>query len=346
MAFLKITCYVILVVFLSSTLALAFPGLNHGWPGKGGFSGQGYSGLFPEYYDYSCPKANDIIMSVLEKAISKEPRIAASLLRVHFHDCFVQGCDASVLLDDSTGIVSEKNALPNMNSLRGFEVIDEIKAKLEQACPHTVSCADIVSLAARGSTIISGGPSWELPLGRKDSRTASINVANKNIPPPNSTVQNLLTLFGRQGLNEVDLVALSGAHTIGVARCVSFKQRLYNQNGNNLPDETLEKTYYTGLKNACPSSGGDNNISPLDFASPIKFDNTYFKLILLGKGLLTSDEVLLTGNAKRVTELVKTFAIDEGIFFSQFAKSMVKMGNINPLSGYNGEIRKNCRRIN
>lgn len=66
----------------------------------------------------------------------------------------MQGCDASVLLDDSKADASEKNAIPNKNSLRGFEVIDEIKAALEEACPHTVSCADTVALAARGSTVL------------------------------------------------------------------------------------------------------------------------------------------------------------------------------------------------
>ena len=66
----------------------------------------------------------------------------------------LQGCDASVLLDDSATIVSEKNSGPNKNSLRGFEVIDEIKAKLEEACPQTVSCADILTLVARGSIVL------------------------------------------------------------------------------------------------------------------------------------------------------------------------------------------------
>lgn len=131
-----------------------------------------------------------------------------------------------------------------------------------------------------------------------------------------------------------------------MARCVTFKQRLYNQNGNNQPDETLEKSYYVGLKSVCPRSGGDNNISPLDFASPARFDNTYFSLLLWGKGLLTSDQVLLTGNVGKTVELVKSYAEDENLFFDQFAKSMVKMGNVNPLTGFNGEVRKNCRRLN
>ena len=66
----------------------------------------------------------------------------------------LQGCDASILLDDSATIVSEKNSRPNKNSLKGFEVIDEIKAKLEEACPQTVSCADIIALVARDSIVL------------------------------------------------------------------------------------------------------------------------------------------------------------------------------------------------
>lgn len=309
-------------------------------------SSSNYGGLLPELYQFSCPQANEIIMSVLEEAIAKDPRMAASLLRLHFHDCFVQGCDASILLDKSSVFKSEKDAGPNKNSLRGFEVIDEIKAKLEQVCPHIVSCADILALAARDSVVLSGGPFWEVPLGRRDSKTANFKKANVNIPAPNSTIQNLISLFNKQGLDEEDLVALSGGHTIGMARCVSFRQRLYNQKGDNLPDATLEKTYYKGLKSICPTSGGDNNISPLDVASPVRFDNTYFKLLLWGKGLLNSDEVLLTGNVKKTKELVKIYAENEAIFFQQFAKSMVKMGNISPLTELKGEIRKNCRIVN
>lgn len=67
---------------------------------------------------------------------------------------FVQGCDASILLDDSAAFVSEKRAKPNVNSLRGFTVIDIIKARLEEECPETVSCADILALVARGATVL------------------------------------------------------------------------------------------------------------------------------------------------------------------------------------------------
>ncbi|KAI3978884.1 hypothetical protein MKX01_016059 [Papaver californicum] len=356
MAFLKSSCgfmFMFMILFSSfvtlsvadrSSLFSKFPSYWGGASDSNGGNG-GYSSLFPEFYENSCPQVDDIVISVLEQAISRQTRTAASLVRLLFHDCFVQGCDASILLDDSSTIASEKRSNANKNSIRGFEVIDEIKAKLEQACPQTVSCADIVALAARGSVVLSGGPNWEVPLGRRDSRTAGLSASNNNIPPPNSTLQNLISLFNRQGLGEVDLVALSGNHTIGVARCVSFKQRLYNQNGNNQPDETLEMNYFYNLKSVCPNSGGDNIISPLDYSSPTKFDNAYFKLILLGRGLLNSDQVLLTQNT-RTMELVETYAEDASLFFDDFARSMVKMGNISPLTGYGGEVRKNCRVIN
>ncbi|KAG2696278.1 hypothetical protein I3843_07G050700 [Carya illinoinensis] len=310
------------------------------------FSSKTHGGyLYPQFYDHSCPNAQQIVKSIVADAVAKEARMAASLLRLHFHDCFVQGCDASLLLDSRGSLVSEKRSNPNRNSARGFEVLDEIKSALEKECPLTVSCADIVALAARDSTILAGGPSWEVPLGRRDSRGASLSGSNNNIPAPNNTFQTILTKFKRQGLNVVDLVALSGSHTIGDARCTTFRQRLYNQSGNVLPDSTLDQSYAAQLRTRCPRSGGDENLFFLDFVSPTKFDNSYFKNLLSSKGLLSSDQVLLTKNEASM-ELVKIYSENNELFFEQFAQSMIKMGNISPLTGSRGEIRKNCRKIN
>ncbi|TKY55854.1 Peroxidase 72 [Spatholobus suberectus] len=279
------------------------------------YNKEGY--LYPQFYDNSCPQAQQIVKSVLAKYVAVEPRLAASILRLHFHDCFVKGCDASLLLDSSE----------------------------ERECPSTVSCADILTLAARDSVVFTGGPSWEVPLGRRDSLGASISGSNNNIPAPNNTFQTILTKFKHQGLDLVDVVALSGGHTIGNARCTSFRQRLYNQSGNGKPDSTLDQYYAALLRNRCPRSGGDQNLFFLDYVTPYKFDNSYFKNLLAYRGLLSSDEVLFTMNQESA-ELVKLYAEGIDIFFQQFAKSMVKMGNISPLTGPRGEIRKNCRKIN
>nr|ACN37024.1 unknown [Zea mays] len=143
-----------------------------GYGGARASAGAGVS-LGADAYRSTCPRAEEIIRAAVERAVAADPRMAASLLRLHFHDCFVNGCDGSVLLDDKPFFIGEKTAVPNANSIRGFEVIDAIKTELERECPDTVSCADLLAIAARDSVVVSGGPSWEIEVGRKDSRTAS-----------------------------------------------------------------------------------------------------------------------------------------------------------------------------
>ncbi|XP_042509143.1 peroxidase 10-like, partial [Macadamia integrifolia] len=182
------------------------------------------------FYDSTCPNLTRIVRYGVWSAISNDTRMAASLLRLHFHDCFVNGCDGSVLLDDASSFMSEKNAAPNHNSVRGFEVIDAIKANLEKACPSTVSCADIVALAAREAVYFAGGfiYYWSVPLGRRDGTTANQTAANQQIPSPFEPLENITAKFTSKGLEFKDVVVLSGAHTIGFAQCFTFKQRLFN----------------------------------------------------------------------------------------------------------------------
>jgi peroxidase len=129
---------------VKATLLAAVCLLLHG----GGRSGAAAAELCVEYYDHTCPNAYKIVQGVLVEAHKSDPRIFASLIRLHFHDCFVQGCDGSLLLDTFPGFQSEKDAVPNNNSARGFGVVDAAKAALERACPGVVSCADILAFAA------------------------------------------------------------------------------------------------------------------------------------------------------------------------------------------------------
>ncbi|KAK9940939.1 hypothetical protein M0R45_017572 [Rubus argutus] len=289
------------------------------------------------YYATRCPRALSTVRTAVINAVVKEHRMGASLLRLHFHDCFVNGCDASVLLDDTSNFTGEKTALPNLNSLRGYEVIDTIKSQLESICPGVVSCADILAIAARDSVVSLGGPSWTVQLGRRDSTTASLSAANTELPSPSLDVNDLISAFSNKGFTVKDLVALSGSHTMGQAKCALFRDRIYNETNIN-------SEFATSLKSNCPSSGSDDNLSPLDVTSPVFFDNAYYKNLVNNKGLLHSDQQLFSGGS--TDSQVTTYSTNPSAFYIDFANAMLKMGSLNPLTGSNGQIRTNCRKIN
>uniref|UniRef100_A0A3Q7GKS4 peroxidase n=1 Tax=Solanum lycopersicum TaxID=4081 RepID=A0A3Q7GKS4_SOLLC len=249
----------------------------------------------------------------------------------------MQGCDASVLLDDTSSFTGEKTANPNSGSLRGFDVIDTIKTQIESSCAGVVSCADILAVAARDSVVKLGGPSWTVLLGRRDSTTASLSNANSDIPAPTLNLSSLISSFSNKGFSSREMVALSGSHTIGQARCTTFRDRLYNETDINA-------SFATSVKSNCPQSGSDNDISPLDATSPTTFDNIYYKNLRIQKGLLHSDQQLSSGGS--TDSIVNTYSSNSATFFTDFANAMVKMGNLSPLTGTNGQIRKNCRKTN
>ncbi|XP_042429075.1 peroxidase P7-like [Zingiber officinale] len=293
--------------------------------------------LSPAFYDSSCPNLESIVRSAMTQAINREQRMAASILRLFFHDCFVNGCDGSILLDDTSSFTGEKNAGPNANSARGFEVIDAIKANVEAACRATVSCADILALSARDGVVLLGGPTWTVQLGRRDARTASQSAANSNLPGPGSSLRQLVSAFSAKGLSARDMTALSGAHTIGQARCATFRSRI---NG----DANVNASFAALRRRSCPSSGGDGSLAPLDVQTPAAFDNQYYQNLLVQQGLLHSDQELFNGGSQDA--LVRLYSSDAAVFNRDFAAAMVRMGNISPLTGSRGEIRVNCRRLN
>ncbi|XP_061372639.1 peroxidase P7-like isoform X2 [Gastrolobium bilobum] len=295
--------------------------------------------LSTNFYSSSCPKLLSTVKSTVESAISKEARMGASLLRLFFHDCFVNGCDGSILLDDTSSFTGEKNANPNRNSARGFDVIDNIKSAVEKVCPGVVSCADILAITARDSVEIVTGPTWNVKLGRRDSKTASQSAANNGIPAPTSSLNQLISRFSALGLSTKDLVALSGGHTIGQARCTNFRARIYNETN-------IDSSFASTRKSSCPraSGSGDNNLAPLDLQTPTSFDNNYFKNLVQKKGLLHSDQQLFNGGS--TDSIVSGYSTKPSSFSSDFVSAMIKMGDISPLTGSNGEIRKNCRRAN
>ncbi|KAF6994884.1 hypothetical protein CFC21_011485 [Triticum aestivum] len=305
--------------------------------------------LSTTFYDKSCPLALEKIQNGVATAVKNDRRMAASLLRMHFHDCFVQGCDASVLLNETSVGGNERGAFGNVGSLRGFEVIEQIKKDVEAVCkkPYSnhgpiVSCADILAVAARRCPVATHGPSWEVKLGRRDSTMASVTQIDQNLPAPFLGVAGLNASFVGKGFNLTDMVALSGGHTIGMAQCQNFRGRLYNESNINT-------TYATKLKFNCPQSGGNTNLAPLDDdttipPNPDLFNNDYFINLQSEKGLLHSEQVLYnaTAAAGATEDIVKAFASSQAAFFSAFASAMAKMANLSPLTGSQGQVRSVC----
>ncbi|CAI5508494.1 unnamed protein product, partial [Closterium sp. Naga37s-1] len=270
-------------------------------------------------------QAAEIVAARVYQAYKNDPAVPAPLLRLHFHDCFVQGCDASVLLDSTEDNKAEKDADPNA-TLGAFDVVDDIKDHLESECPGVVSCADILALAAREGIHLAGGPFTEVPLGRRDGLTSFALAAETFLPGSTLNVSGLVHNFNTVGLDMTDVVTLSGAHTIGEGRCVSLKNRLEQD------DPTMDPEFAAYVKQKC----GTSNIDPKamisnDYASPNKFDN---------QGLFTTDQSLIYDD--KTERAVKAFAHAKSTWFDAFPKSLMKMGVISPLTGTQGEVRLNC----
>ncbi|KAG5250294.1 Peroxidase precursor family protein [Salix suchowensis] len=209
------------------------------------------SALSLNYYDQTCPKLESAVTEAVKKATMNDNTVPAALLRMHFHDCFIRGCDASVLLASKGTNQAEKDGPPNI-SLHAFYVIDNAKKAVEALCPGVVSCADILALAARDAVALSGGPTWDVPKGRKDGRISKASET-RQLPPPTFNISQLKQSFSQRGLSLEDLVALSGGHTLGFAHCSSFQNRIHNFNATLDVDPTLNPSFGNSLRSVCPA---------------------------------------------------------------------------------------------
>ncbi|KAL6888189.1 hypothetical protein ACP4OV_009215 [Aristida adscensionis] len=329
--------------------------------------------LSPGFYSSSCPTVHGVVRQVVSQAVMNDTRAGAALLRLFYHDCFVNGCDASLLLDDTPTTPGEKGAGPNAGgSTFGYDVIDAAKAQLEAACPGVVSCADVLALAARDAVNLVrrrrhlsppspppspssprttknqpnhplplltqlGGPSWAVPLGRRDATSPNATGAAADLPGPDSGAAALLAAFAAKGLAARDLAALSGAHTVGMARCASFRARVYC-------DADVSAAFAASRREACPAAGGDADLAPLDALTPGEFDNGYYRNLVAGAGLLHSDQQLF--NNGPLDQLVRLYSANGDAFSADFAASMIRLGAVAPLTGAAGEVRLDCRKVN
>ncbi|KAF8677930.1 hypothetical protein HU200_046285 [Digitaria exilis] len=318
---------------------------------SGGNDSSSFSFTFPEtpprglvfgFYDETCPDAEELVSSTVRKLYHADPNVAAALVRLFFHDCFIHGCDDSVLLDSVGGRKSERDAGPNQ-SLRGFDAVEAIKQRVERPCPRTVSCADILALAARDSLVLVGGPTYPVLTGRRDSAQSLYTDVAENIPAPNATYAMTLDAFARRGFTERETVALLGAHSIGKVRCRFFADRIYNFAGTGEPDGSIDPDMVGEMRAVC---AGDD-AAPMEMGyyrqgREVGFGAHYYAELLEGRGILRADQQLTAGSTVRWVRVYASGARGEEVFREDFAHAMVKLSGLAPLTGSDGQVRITC----
>ncbi|NP_001311200.1 Peroxidase 43 [Zea mays] len=298
------------------------------------------------FYSDSCPDAEATVAAAVQDAAANDPTILPALLRLQFHDCFVKGCDASVLIRSASNDAEVDNG--RNQGLRGQEVVDAAKAQLEDQCPGVVSCADIIALAARDAVAMTGGPSFDVPTGRRDGLTSNLRDADV-LPDAGDSISVLRSRFAASGLDDRDLVLLTAAHTVGTTACFFVKDRLYGYplpGGGRGADPSIPAPYLAELKARCPP-GNLNARLPLDRGSGSGFDDSILRNIRSGLAVIASDAALASSNATRALVDAYLQGPSARRFQRDFAAAMVKMGSIGVVTGEDaGEVRDVCSAFN
>ncbi|KAI3915286.1 hypothetical protein MKX01_035545 [Papaver californicum] len=276
------------------------------------------------FYDGKCGNQNveSIVNSVVTGSFASDRSIVAALLRMQFHDCFVTGCDASLLLD---GDSSEKKAVANLN-VRGYDLIDEAKTAIEQACPGIVSCSDIIIMATRDAVALSGGSGagYEVETGRRDGNIS--RATDVDLPGPGISVSSAIDRFVIKGLTATDMVVLLGGHTVGISHCNFFQNRLWNFDNTGSADPSMHPALVETLKLQCPEgSNGETFTVDLDQnpSSSNTVDNSFYQEIHSSRGILEIDQKL---------------ALDPS--------TTNALGGVGVLTGTDGQIRLRCNAVN
>ncbi|CAL1358460.1 unnamed protein product [Linum trigynum] len=302
--------------------------------------------LSPNFYQNSCPNVESLVRSAVRAKFQQTFVTAPATLRLYFHDCFVRGCDASVMLDSPTNNAEKDH--PDDISLAGdgFDTVVKAKAAVESnpRCRNKVSCADILALATREVVSLAGGPFYRVELGRRDGRMSTKGSVQRQLPHANFNLDQLNQMFNSHSLSQTDMVALSGAHTLGFSHCGQFASRIYGFSKTNTIDPTLNRNYATQLRQMCPLKVDPRIAINMDPTTPRTFDNSYYRNLQQGRGLFSSDQVLFSDPRSRPT--VNLFASNQTAFNKAFADAITKLGRLGVLTGTKGEIRRDCTRAN
>eukprot|EP00250_Pteridium_aquilinum_P014165 c21821_g1_i1 orf=29-1021(-) len=305
-------------------------------------------GMEPHFYDKTCPSAEPTIYSMVQSYYKRDSSIAPNLIRLLLHDCFVRGCDASILLRSTPHNQAERDAAPNLSLTKSFDLIDQIKDSLEQNCSRTVSCADIIAIASRDAVHLAGGQYFELLNGRHNGMESSASEALSMLPDLHDSLPQALQAFKAKGFTTQEFLTLLGAHSIGTTQCSFVEGRLFNYEGTGKADPQMRARLVAELKGEC---GSPNKRVALDQGTPFKLDNSYYKQVMQGGGVLGVDQQLYINNSNSnnngedTKHLVERYAHHDFYFQTFFQHSFKKLGLLNVLT-HAGETRTKCYQTN
>ncbi|KAL1538606.1 peroxidase [Salvia divinorum] len=302
--------------------------------------------LSTAYYRRTCPKFEQIVQDTTTNKQISSPTTAAAALRLFFHDCFVGGCDASVLVSSTRFSKAERDADINLSLPGdGFDVVVRAKTALELACPGVVSCADILAVATRNLVVMMGGPFYPVKLGRRDALSSRAADVEGNLPRPTMSIPQIIRIFQSKGFSIQEMVALTGAHTIGFSHCSEFSTSIYNYSKTSESDPAYYPEFARSLRSACADYHRNPTLSVFnDVITPNKFDNVYYNNVKKGLGLLSSDHGLSSDPSTR--GFVELYSRDQNAFFTAFASAMQKLSVYGVKTGRSGEIRHRCDALN
>ena len=296
------------------------------------------------YYSASCPNVEAIVQAAVALKVQQTPVAVGATVRLFFHDCFVQGCDASVIIVSTANNTAEKDHVSNLSLAGdGFDTVIKAKAAVDTQCPspNLVSCADILTMATRDVIGLAGGPAYPVELGRLDGLVSTASNVDGNLPPPSFNLDQLTAMFAANNLSQADMIALSAAHTVGFAHCGTFTGRIQTA----AADPTMDPGYASQLLAACPAGVDPNVALEIDPVTPHAFDNQYFINLQKGMGLLTSDQVLYADLRSRPT--VDAWAANSSDFEAAFVAAMTSLGRVGVKTDPAlGNIRRDCAVLN
>ncbi|XP_019417657.1 PREDICTED: probable L-ascorbate peroxidase 6, chloroplastic isoform X2 [Lupinus angustifolius] len=202
--------------------------------------------------------------------------------------------------------VEQKHAA-NAGLVNALKLLQPIKDKYSG-----VTYADLFQLAGATAVEEAGGPKIPMKYGRVDVTSPEQCPEEGRLPDagPPSPADHLRQVFYRMGLNDKEIVALSGAHTLGRSRP--------DRSGWGKPE-----TKYT--KDGPGAPGGQSWT-----AQWLKFDNSYFKDIKEKKDedllVLPTDAALFDDPSFKV--YAEKYAQDQEAFFKDYAEAHAKLSNL------------------